>query len=72
VARRVTEVLPPPDADPDGGQRPEVIITDTGSYSDVVFGLLTLLGFDYRRSWRIYRTRNCGGSTARPTTVHPT
>lgn len=31
-----------------GGQRPEVIITDEGSYSDVVFGLLSLLGFDYR------------------------
>lgn len=31
-----------------GGPRPEVIITDTGSYSDVVFGLVTLLGFDYR------------------------
>jgi TnpA family transposase len=31
-----------------GGARPEVIITDTGSYSDVVFGLVTLLGFDYR------------------------
>lgn len=32
----------------DGGPRPDVIITDTGSYSDVVFGLVTLLGFDYR------------------------
>ena len=32
----------------DGGRRPEVIITDTGSYSDMVFGLLRLLGFDYR------------------------
>jgi TnpA family transposase len=32
----------------DGGRRPEVIITDTGSYSDIVFGLLRLLGFDYR------------------------
>lgn len=32
----------------DGGRRPEVVITDTGSYSDVVFGLLALLGFDYR------------------------
>jgi TnpA family transposase len=31
-----------------GGPRPEVIITDTGSYSDIVFGLLHLLGFDYR------------------------
>jgi TnpA family transposase len=32
----------------DAGQRPDVIITDTGSYSDIVFGLITLLGFDYR------------------------
>ena len=32
----------------DAGPRPEVIITDTGSYSDIVFGLLQLLGFDYR------------------------
>ena len=32
----------------DGGPHPEVIITDTGSYSDIVFGLLHLLGFDYR------------------------
>lgn len=32
----------------DGGRRPEVLVTDTGSYSDVVFGLATLLGFDYR------------------------
>ena len=27
-----------------GGVRPEVIMTDTGSYSDMVFGLLRLLG----------------------------
>lgn len=32
----------------DAGARPEVIITDTGSYSDIVFALMTLLGFDYR------------------------
>jgi hypothetical protein len=32
----------------DGGTRPEVLITDTGSYSDLVYGLVTLLGFDYR------------------------
>jgi len=30
--------------DQDGGARPEVIMTDTGSYSDMVFGLLRLLG----------------------------
>jgi hypothetical protein len=33
---------------PDGGPRPEVLITDAGSYSDVVCGIVTLLGFDYR------------------------
>jgi len=47
----------------EGGRRPEVIVTDTGSYSDIVFGLLQLLGFDYRpqladlpdaKLWRIY------------------
>ncbi|QHE73143.1 Tn3 family transposase [Rhodococcus sp. WAY2] len=45
-----------------GGRVPEVIITDTGSYSDIVFGLLHLLGRQYRpelanlpdqRLWRI-------------------
>ncbi|WP_231957044.1 MULTISPECIES: transposase [unclassified Actinoplanes] len=53
----------------DGGRRPEVIITDTGSYSDVVFGLLQLLGFDYRpqladlpdaKLWRIDRSADYG------------
>jgi TnpA family transposase len=28
----------------DGGDLPEIVVTDTGSYSDVVFGLLELLG----------------------------
>lgn len=28
----------------DGGQRPDIVVTDIGSYSDVVFGLLQLLG----------------------------
>jgi hypothetical protein len=32
----------------DGGELPEVIVSDTGSYSDVVFGLLELLGISYR------------------------
>ncbi|MDQ2897459.1 MAG: Tn3 family transposase, partial [Actinomycetota bacterium] len=32
----------------EGGRRPEVIVSDTGSYSDIVFGLMRLLGFDYR------------------------
>lgn len=45
-----------------GGKVPEAIITDTGSYSDIVFGLLHLLGRQYRpelanlpdqRLWRV-------------------
>ena len=32
----------------DGRRRPEVFISDTGSYSDMVFGLLKLLGVAYR------------------------
>jgi TnpA family transposase len=32
----------------DGGQRPDIMVTDTGSYSDLVFGLVHLLGMQYR------------------------
>jgi TnpA family transposase len=54
---------------PDGGPRPEVLITDQGSYSDVVFGIVTLLGFDYRpvladlpdaKLWRISASADYG------------
>lgn len=53
----------------DAGQRPTVIVTDTGSYSDMVFALLHLLGFDYRpqladipdaKLWRIDRHADYG------------
>jgi len=53
----------------DAGQRPDVIITDTGSYSDIAFGLITLLDFDYRpqladlpdaKLWRIDPTADYG------------
>ncbi|MGH9224309.1 MAG: Tn3 family transposase [Acidimicrobiales bacterium] len=46
----------------DGGQPPEVLVTDAGSYSDVVFGLVHLMDMAYRpapadlpdqRLWRI-------------------
>lgn len=33
--------------DRDGGTRPQTIVTDTASYSDIVFGLLTLAGWTY-------------------------
>ena len=32
----------------DGGELPEIVVSDTASYSDVVFGLLELLGISYR------------------------
>ena len=32
----------------DGGQRPDIVVTDTASYSDLVFGLLQLLDYSYR------------------------
>ena len=31
----------------DGGELPEIVVSDTGSYSNVVFGLLELLGISY-------------------------
>jgi TnpA family transposase len=56
-----------------------VIITDAGSYSDVVFGLVTLLGFDYRpqladlpdaKLWRINPAADyTGGWTPPPAAV---
>jgi len=53
----------------DAGKRPEVIVTDTGAYSDIGFGLITLLDFDYRpqladlpdaKLWRIDQTADYG------------
>ncbi|MFI6527386.1 Tn3 family transposase [Streptomyces uncialis] len=55
--------------DRDGGRRPEMTVTDTASYSDIVFGLLTLAGFAYapqladlpdQKMWRIDRTADYG------------
>ncbi|MFJ7784553.1 DDE transposase [Streptomyces albidoflavus] len=55
--------------DRDGGRRPEMIVTDTASYSDIVFGLLTLAGFAYapqladlpdQKMWRVDRTADYG------------
>ena len=46
----------------DGGQRPDIIVSDAGSYSDLVFGLTHLLDMEYRpaladlpdhKGWRI-------------------
>ena len=50
----------------DHGQRPDVLVADSGSYSDLVFGLSSLLDIEYRpeladlpdqRTWRIDKRR---------------
>ncbi|GAA4029555.1 hypothetical protein GCM10022232_89250 [Streptomyces plumbiresistens] len=61
--------------DRDGGKRPETIVTDTASYSDIVFGPLTLAGFAYapqladlpdQKMWRIDPTTDYAPSRKRP------
>ena len=53
----------------DGGQRPDVLVTDVGSYADLTFGLVHLLGMSYRpaladlpdhRLWRFDPTADYG------------
>jgi TnpA family transposase len=55
----------------EAGRRPEVIVGDTGSYSDMVFALLRLLGFD-SPSWPTCPTPSCGASTSQRTTERST
>lgn len=54
----------------DGGELPQIVVSDTGSYSDLVLGLLELLGISYRRRWLTCPTRKAGGSAPIPTTGH--
>ena len=53
----------------DHGQRPDILISDTGAYSDLMFGLCQPLGIDYRpeladmpdqRAWRADRQADYG------------
>ena len=53
----------------DHGQRPDILISDTGAYSDMMFGLCRPLGIDYRpelsdmpdqRGWRADRSADYG------------
>jgi TnpA family transposase len=48
----------------DQGQRPDIILADTGSYSDLVFGLGHLLGREYHPRWRTCPTKGRGALTA--------
>ncbi|MEU0504713.1 Tn3 family transposase [Nocardia sp. NPDC005998] len=52
-----------------GGGRPEAIITDTGSYSDIKFGLLHLIGKKYRPQLANCPISGCGASTRARTTA---
>ena len=53
----------------DGGEVPEIVVSDTGSYSDLVFGLLELLGIFTGPPWRTCPTRKAGGSSPMPSTA---
>src|SRR5262249_31573682 len=53
----------------DGGPRPAVVVTDTASYSDLVFGLFRILGYQFSprladltdtRFWRIDTSADYG------------
>ena len=53
----------------DHGQRPDILISDSGAYSDMMFGLCQPLGIDYRpeladmpdqRAWRADRSADYG------------
>lgn len=57
----------------DGGQRPDIVVSDTGSYSDLVFGLVSLLGVQYRpaladlpgqKGWRVSASADYGPLSA--------
>jgi TnpA family transposase len=52
--------------------QPTQIMTDTGAYSDVVFGLFRLLGYRFALALRISAVRASGVSIQRPTTVNST
>ncbi|MBE3011835.1 Tn3 family transposase [Microbispora sp. NEAU-D428] len=52
----------------DGGPRPETVITDTASYSDIVFGLFAICGYQFSPRIADLATPGCGAPTpARPT-----
>ncbi len=53
----------------DGGQRPDIVVSDTGSYSDLVFGLSACWACSTGPRWPTFPTRRAGGSARPPTTA---
>ncbi|GAA2279312.1 hypothetical protein GCM10010430_76620 [Kitasatospora cystarginea] len=54
----------------DGGVKPEMVATDNASYSDMVFGLFKILGYNFSPGSAIWTTSGSGGPrcpTSRPT-----
>ena len=52
--------------------RVQQIITDTAGYSDLIFGLFWLLGFQFSPGSPIWATRACGVSIRKRTTAYST
>jgi Tn3 transposase DDE domain len=52
----------------DAGQQPDILISDAGGYSDMMFGLCHPLGIEYRAELADMPTSGLGGPTATPAT----
>jgi len=55
--------------DLDGGELPEIVVSDTGSYSDLVFASWNCWGSPTGLPWPTCPTRRAGGSDPTPTTA---
>jgi hypothetical protein len=53
----------------DGGELPEIVVSDAGSYSDLIFGLLSCWTSPTGPRSRTCPTRGAGGSGPTPTTA---
>ncbi len=56
----------------DGGQRPEMVVTDNASYSEIVCGLFLILGYQFAPRIADLPDTRFGGSMAAPTTGRST
>jgi TnpA family transposase len=54
----------------DGGRQPQVLISDTGSYTDMVFGLLKLLGVAFRPELADLPDQKPSASSVKPALKH--
>jgi Tn3 transposase DDE domain len=56
----------------DAGPRPDVVTTDTGSYSDMVHGVFAMLGYRFSPRYADLSDQWCGARTCRTVKDCPT